>query len=114
MFNAQQEMDLGEVMAEQIQRQYNVIDDPAVTAYLQRVGDRLVHHVTSETMKYQFVLYDQPVANALVPPADEFMSRANLWGLCEVKTNSRDCLATKLGTWLPIRALWKLQNFSKS
>jgi WD40 repeat protein len=64
MFNAQQEMDLGEVMAEQIQRQYNVIDDPAVTAYLQRVGDRLVHHVTSETMKYQFVLYDQAVANA--------------------------------------------------
>jgi hypothetical protein len=64
MFNAQQEMILGDVMAEQIQRQNNVIDDPALTAYLQRVGDRLVHHVTSEPMKYQFVLYDQPVANA--------------------------------------------------
>jgi len=64
MFNAQQEMDLGDVMAEQIQRQHNVIDDPAVTAYLQRVGEHLVHHVTFETMRYQFVLYDQPVANA--------------------------------------------------
>jgi len=43
MFNAQQEMDLGDAFAERFQREYHVIDDPAVTAYLQRVGDRLVN-----------------------------------------------------------------------
>jgi WD40 repeat protein len=41
-----------------------VIDDPAVTGYLQRVGDRLVQHLSANSMKFQFVLYDQPVANA--------------------------------------------------
>ena len=64
MFNTQQEMDLGDAFAERFQRQYHVIDDPAVTAYLQRVGDRLVQHLSANSMKFQFVLYDQPEANA--------------------------------------------------
>lgn len=64
MFSAQQEMDLGDAFAEQFRRQYKVIDDPAVTAYLQRVGDRLVQHLSANGIKFQFVLYDQPVANA--------------------------------------------------
>ncbi len=64
MFNAQQEMDLGDAFAEQFRHQYRVIEDPAVTAYLQRVGDRLVQHLSAGSIKYQFVLYDQPVANA--------------------------------------------------
>jgi hypothetical protein len=64
MFNMQQEMDLGDAMAEQFQRQYRVIDDPAVTAYLQQMGDRLAEHLPPGSLKYKFVVYDQPVANA--------------------------------------------------
>ena len=64
MFSARQEMDLGDAFAEQFRHQYRVIEDPAVTAYLQRVGDRLVQHLSAGSIKYQFVLYDQPVANA--------------------------------------------------
>jgi WD40 repeat protein len=64
MFNSRQEMDLGDAFAEQFRRQFHVIDDPAVTAYLQHVGDRLVQHLSAGSIKYQFVLYDQPVANA--------------------------------------------------
>jgi WD40 repeat protein len=64
MFNMQQEMDLGDAMTEQFQREYHVIDDPALTAYLQRVGDRLAEHLPPGSLKYRFVVYDQPVANA--------------------------------------------------
>lgn len=64
MFNSQQEMDLGDAEAEWLQRQYHVIDDPAVTDYLQRLGDRLLDHLPDRSIKYKFVLYDQPIANA--------------------------------------------------
>jgi WD40 repeat protein len=64
IFDAQQEMILGEVEAEHLQRDFRVIDDPELTAYLQRVGDRLVRHMPQSSMKFQFVLYDQPRANA--------------------------------------------------
>jgi hypothetical protein len=64
IFDAQQEMLLGEVEAEHLQREFRVIDDPEVTAYLQRVGDRLVQHMPQSSMRFQFVLYDQPEAMA--------------------------------------------------
>jgi len=64
IFNAQQEMDLGDVEAEWLQRQYGIIDDPAVTAYLQQIGDRLVSHLPDNSVKYKFVIYEQPSANA--------------------------------------------------
>jgi hypothetical protein len=64
IFDAQQEMYLGEAEAEQAQREFKVIDDPDVTAYLQRIGDRVALHMPQSSMKYQFALYDLPVANA--------------------------------------------------
>lgn len=64
IFDAQQEMFLAQTEAEHLQREFKVIDDPDVTAYLQRVGDRVAQHMPASSMKYTFVLYDQPVANA--------------------------------------------------
>ncbi|MGA7785237.1 MAG: M48 family metalloprotease [Candidatus Acidiferrales bacterium] len=57
-------MDLGDIEAEHLQREFRVIDDPDVTAFLQRVGDRLVQHLPLSSVKYQFFLYDQPESNA--------------------------------------------------
>jgi len=64
MFSIEQEVYLGDAIAEHTQRENLVIDDPAVTAYLQRVGDRLVRHVSTDSMKFQFVLFDLPEAQA--------------------------------------------------
>jgi WD40 repeat protein len=64
IFNAEQEMFLGEAEAEHLQRQFKVIDDPDLTAYLQKIGDRLVQRMPPSSMKFTFVLYDLPVANA--------------------------------------------------
>jgi WD40 repeat protein len=64
IFDPQQELWLAEIEAEQLQREYKVIDDPDVTAYLQRVGDRVAQHMPQSSMKFTFVLYDQPIAQA--------------------------------------------------
>jgi hypothetical protein len=64
ILDAQQEMFLGEAEAEHLQRNFKVIDDPDLTVYLQKIGDRLVQHMPPSSMKFTFVLYDLPTANA--------------------------------------------------
>jgi WD40 repeat protein len=63
IFNERQEMDLGDVVAEHVQRNYRVIDD-TVSDYLQRIGDRLVAQLPASALKYRFLLVDLPEANA--------------------------------------------------
>lgn len=64
IFNEQQETFLGDVMAERFRKNYRVIDDEQVNAYLQSLGDRLVKHLPPTDLKFQFVVADLPVANA--------------------------------------------------
>jgi hypothetical protein len=76
IFNNQQEMDLGDAIAEQIQRDYKVIDDPELTAYLQRVGDRLVQRMPPSSIKFRFFVYERAVANAFgIPGGRVYVSR---------------------------------------
>lgn len=63
IFNERQEMDLGDAIAEQVQRKFRVIDDQ-VTENLQRIGERLTARLPKSAMQYRFMLVDIPVANA--------------------------------------------------
>ena len=68
IFTDRQEMDLGDAIAEQVQRDFLVIDDEDYTGYLQRVGKRLLAQAPPTDLKIQFFLSDLPVANALSLP----------------------------------------------
>src|SRR5262245_14967156 len=75
-FSEEQEVDLGDAIAEQIQRDFRVIDDDEVTAYLRRVGERIVKHLPPTKLRFQFLLVDLPEANAFVLPGGRiFVSR---------------------------------------
>src|ERR1051325_7098819 len=65
IFSPQQEMDLGDAITEQIQRDFLVIDDPDLTGYVQRLGQRLLEPMQGTGMKVRFFLFDLPTANAL-------------------------------------------------
>src|SRR5688572_25731137 len=64
IFNADQEMDLGDAVAEHVQRDYHVIDDPEVTAYLRSIGERLTRHLPPTNLRFQFFLIDLNDVNA--------------------------------------------------
>lgn len=64
IFDERQEMDLGDAMAERFRKNFRVIDDERVNAYLQSVGDRIVKHLPETNLKFQFVVADLPEANA--------------------------------------------------
>ncbi|HXJ46189.1 MAG TPA: M48 family metalloprotease [Candidatus Dormibacteraeota bacterium] len=68
MFNDKQEMDLGDAIAEHVQREFLVIDDEDLTGYVQRVGKRLLAQAPPSDLKVQFFLFDVPIANAMTPP----------------------------------------------
>ena len=64
IFNEQQEMDLGDAMFERFQKDYRVIDDETVNAYLQSIGDRISRHLPQLNIKFRFVVVDLPDTNA--------------------------------------------------
>ena len=63
-FTPQQEMDLGDAIAERIEKDYRVIDDAAVNAHLQRIADRILKHIPGNQIKMSFVVADLPDTNA--------------------------------------------------
>src|ERR1019366_700233 len=76
IFSPEQEKDLGDAAAEQINRSFRVIEDQEVTAFLQRLGDRIASHLPPSQVRYNFVLSDLPIANAFsIPGGRVYVSR---------------------------------------
>jgi WD40 repeat protein len=67
IFTEQQDVDLGDALAEQIQNRYRVIDDE-VTDNVRRIGQRLVAQLPASNLLYQFYLVDLPSVNAFALP----------------------------------------------
>jgi hypothetical protein len=64
IFTEQQEIDLGEVLADQLPRYVRFTSDPVVTAHLARVGDRLAKHLPATQLRFSYFLVDLPVPDA--------------------------------------------------
>ena len=64
IFSDQQEVDLGDVMAESVARSIRIIDDDKLNSYLRTIGDRLVQHLPPNQMKFRFYLVELGEVNA--------------------------------------------------
>ncbi len=67
-FTEAQENDLGDVVAEHVQRNFLVIEDEDLTAFLRRIGGQVLKHMPPSAIRFQFYLFDLPVANAYTLP----------------------------------------------
>jgi WD40 repeat protein len=68
LFTPQQEGELGEIVRQQLESKFLVIEDDQVTAYLKRIGDRVARHLPNSGLQYEFLLYDQPEIQAFSMP----------------------------------------------
>jgi WD40 repeat protein len=68
LFTPQQEGELGEIVRQQLESKFLVIEDDQVTAYLKRIGDRVARHLPQSGLHYEFLLYDQPEIQAFSMP----------------------------------------------
>jgi WD40 repeat protein len=93
LFTPQQEMELGEIVRQQMESEFLVIEEDRVTGYLKRVGERVARHLPNTGLRYEFLLYDQPEIQAFSMPGGRvYVSRKMVAFL-----RSEDELASLLG-----------------
>lgn len=93
IFTEEQESDLGDAIAEHIQRNLRVIEDEDVTANLTHIGQRIIKHLPPTNLRFQFLLVDLPDANAFVLPGGRIYVSRKLVALAR----SEDELAGVIG-----------------
>lgn len=97
IFTDEQEIYLGEAVAEHIQRDYRVIEDTEVTAYLTKIGERLTKHLPLNKLKFQFFLVDLPDANAFVIPGGRIYVGRKLVAAAQSEDELAGVIAHELG-----------------
>ena len=68
IFSEEQEGFLGDAVAERIQKDYRVVEDEEVTAFLARIGQKLVEHLPLKQTRLRFFIVDIADVNAFVLP----------------------------------------------
>src|SRR5215207_6931194 len=64
IFSPEQEMFLGDAMMERLEKDFRVLPDEQVNAYLQAIGDRITKHLPESGIRFRFVVVDTPYTNA--------------------------------------------------
>ena len=64
----EKEKQIGEEFAQQLQQFYHIIGDPYLTAYINRVGQRLVVQLGPQPYQYRFFILEDPTTNAFAVP----------------------------------------------
>ena len=87
------EVEMGKEAAQQVEQQMGFIQDPALAAYVEAVGQRLSQHSPRQDVKHEFHVVEMPEPNAFALPGGfVYVSRGLL-----VLTNSEDELAGVIG-----------------
>lgn len=97
IFSDEQEIYLGDAIAARIQNQYHVIEEPELTDYLTKIGERLTKHLPINRLRFQFFLVDLPDANAFVLPGGRIFVSRKLIAAALVEDELAGVIAHELG-----------------
>ena len=64
IFSPEQELELGDIEAQNAEHENHIIDDPELTAYVNQVAQRIAAQLPPNELHFQVLLYDSPEANA--------------------------------------------------
>jgi hypothetical protein len=64
IFNAQQELDLGDVESEWLEKNYRVIHDDELAARLNLITDRILTQLPPTQLKFRIILINSPIVNS--------------------------------------------------
>lgn len=97
IFPGEKEVWLGDAAAERIQKDYRLIEDPALNAYLAQIGENLVKHLPLNDLHFRFMLVDLDRANAFVLPGGRIYVSRKLVALAQSEDELAGVLAHEFG-----------------
>ena len=97
IFTPEQEMDLGDAVAERYEPALQVIADEDLTDRLRQIGDRLVRHLPATSLQIRFSLIDIPDINAFVLPGGRVYVSRKLVGFAETEDELAAVMGHELG-----------------
>ncbi len=96
IFSAEREADLGDAMAEQLRASVHPISDPAITAHLQRIGDRITAQVGG-TAPYQYDIVDMAITQAFSIAGGHVYVSRKMIGIAETEDELAGVLGHEIG-----------------
>ena len=76
LFTPEQEEELGQILRQQTESEFRVIEEDQSIAFLKRVGERVARELPDVGLHYEFLLYDQPEIQAFgMPGGHIYVSR---------------------------------------
>lgn len=97
IFTDEQEVHLGDAVAEHIQKDYHIIEDQEVTNYLTAIGARLIKNLPATRLRFQFLLVDLPNANAFTIPGGRIYVSRKLVALAQSEDELAGVIGHELG-----------------
>jgi WD40 repeat protein len=97
IFNEQQEMDLGDAVAEHLQRNHRIINDETLTSHLRRIGERLTKHLPPTSLRFQFFLFDVNDVNAFTLPGGRIYVSRKMVAFAKNEDELAGVIAHELG-----------------
>ncbi|MCX6566127.1 MAG: M48 family metalloprotease [Candidatus Aminicenantes bacterium] len=110
LISESQEIEMGKSTDESIKQEYGLYQDPALSAYVEKVSRRLVPYTHRNKLEYHFAVLDTPVENAFAAPGGFIYVTRGLLAMM----NSEAELATVVGHELGhVNARHSVREYSK-
>ena len=97
LFSPDQDIKMGQEYAQQIETQTQVINDPALNAYVNRIGQRLVNALEAQKFPFTFQVVNDPSINAFALPGGPMYVHTGLIAAADNEAQIAGVLGHEMG-----------------
>ena len=97
LFSPDQDIKMGQEYAQQIEAQTQVISDPALNAYVNRIGQRLVNAIEGQKFPFTFKVVNDPSINAFALPGGPMYVHTGLIAAADNEAQIAGVLGHEMG-----------------
>jgi Zn-dependent protease with chaperone function len=97
LFKPEQDVKMGQEYAQEIEKEHQVITDPALHAYVNRIGSRLVSAIEGEKFPFTFKVVNDPSINAFALPGGPMYVNTGLIAAADNEAQLAGVLGHEMG-----------------
>lgn len=97
IFDEQQDMYLGDAVAQQFERDFRVVPNDELNSYLEKIGESLLEAMPPTKIHFRFVLVDLPEANSFTLPGGHIYVTRKLVAFAQTEDELAGVLGHELG-----------------